>query len=103
MKTALHVECVGAPLPLCYRMKAHRLNDSKVVALFRPEMNIFRLYNSCERIGLPTFEKDSFLHLLLKLVQIESPFVPDGDGYSLYIRPVIFGTTEALGNNYSLL
>lgn len=65
--------------------------------MFRPDMNITRLYNSCKRMCLPTFDRDQLLTLLEKLVQVESSFVPDVEGYSLYLRPLVIATQASLG------
>lgn len=48
-------------------------------------------------MGLPTFDKAEFLKLLAKLVELESEFVPNARGYSLYIRPLVFSTQPTLG------
>lgn len=77
-------------------LKAFRFPDS-TVAIFRPDKNIARLYHSCERMCLPTFDQNELLKLLCKLVEIESPFVPYKEGYSLYLRPLVISTQATLG------
>lgn len=77
-------------------LKAFRLPDSSI-AMFRPDMNINRLYRSCERMCLPTFDKDELFKLLTKLVELEAPFVPHDQGFSLYIRPLVISTYPYLG------
>lgn len=76
-------------------LKAFRCHSQ--VALFRPELNVRRLLRSCERMCLPTFDEDELLSLIRKLVEIESPFVPDAQGYSLYVRPLVISTQPTLG------
>ncbi len=77
-------------------MKAFKRTNGDVV-LFRPEMNAKRFMESCERLCMPTFEEDLFVELVRKIVEVDSAWVPQKDGASLYIRPFIFGTDEAIG------
>lgn len=73
------------------------LDNSSTINLFRPDMHIERLYRSCERLCLPTFDKKELLQLIVNLVQLEAAFVPSGRGKSIYIRPFIFSTEPTLG------
>lgn len=77
-------------------MKAYRDNDNKI-RIFRPDMNMKRMNKSAERIVLPTFDGDQFIKLIEEFVNVEKDFVPQGKGYSLYLRPTIIGTTATLG------
>lgn len=77
-------------------MKAFRRENNDVV-LFRPEMNAKRFMESCERLCIPTFKEDLFTELVKQLVKIDSEWVPKKNDYSLYIRPVVFATDEAIG------
>lgn len=77
-------------------MKVFRQSDDKV-AFFRPQFHIDRLWRACERLCLPTFDKDALLRLLATLIRIDKKFVLPGDGYALYVRPVIFATQPTLG------
>jgi len=77
-------------------MKAFK--DSKGnVRLFRPWDNMQRFIESSTRLALPTFDKSELLKCICKLIQIDSDWVPTKVGYSLYIRPTIISTSEALG------
>ena len=77
-------------------MKAYR--DSKgQLRLFRPDMNMARLNKSVARIALPTFDPAALLELIAKFVKMESRFIPNKKGYSLYLRPTIIGTQKTLG------
>lgn len=67
------------------------------VRLFRPDKNMARLNKSAARIALPTFEPSSFVKLISRLVQLDSRFIPDQRGYSLYLRPTMIGTQKTLG------
>lgn len=77
-------------------MKAYKNENGKVM-LFRPEMNMDRMNKSAARLALPTFNADALTTLLKKLITIDRHWVPEGPGYSLYIRPTIIGTQRALG------
>ncbi|KAK8919631.1 Branched-chain-amino-acid aminotransferase, cytosolic [Metarhizium anisopliae] len=77
-------------------MKAYKDKDGKV-RLFRPDMNMARLNKSASRIALPTFEPTSFIELISKLVNLDSRFIPNQRGYSLYLRPTMIGTQKTLG------
>ncbi|CAL9736939.1 branched-chain-amino-acid aminotransferase, mitochondrial [Monosporozyma servazzii] len=77
-------------------LKAYRTPGNKI-ALFRPDMNMKRMNKSAARICLPTFNGDEIIKLMGKLIEQDKHLVPQGQGYSLYLRPTIIGTTPALG------
>lgn len=77
-------------------MKAYKDKDGKV-RLFRPDKNMARLNKSSARIALPTFEPKDFIELISKFAQLDSRFIPDKRGYSLYLRPTMIGTQKTLG------
>lgn len=77
-------------------MKAYR--DSKnQIRIFRPDRNMARMNTSAERIALPTFDSAEFIKLINEFVKLDESFVPEGEGYSLYLRPTIIGTSASLG------
>jgi hypothetical protein len=55
------------------------------------------LLQSAERIALPTFDGDALSDLIQKLVMMDSHWIPSEAGHSLYIRPTLIGTQNALG------
>ncbi|WFC98618.1 branched-chain-amino-acid transaminase [Malassezia yamatoensis] len=67
------------------------------VRLFRPDLNAARLNRSADRLSLPTLDGDQLVQLLKKIVEIDSNWVPDKEGYSLYVRPALIGTQASLG------
>ncbi|KAG8859111.1 hypothetical protein FRB96_004681 [Tulasnella sp. 330] len=77
-------------------LKAYRDENGKVT-LFRPEMNMARMIRSAGRVALPPFNGDELLTLIKKLVAIDSHWIPQGKGYSLYIRPTLIGVQTTLG------
>jgi len=77
-------------------LKAYKQVDGKI-ALFRPEKNLERLNRSAARLCMPEVDVDFVLEALKELVKIDQDFIPTKEGYSLYIRPVMFSTDPFLG------
>lgn len=76
-------------------MKAYKDKDDQVF-LFRPEKNFERLNKSAKRLAIPELPKEVFMEGLKTLVDIERNWIPFGEGYSLYLRPLLFATEETL-------
>jgi branched-chain amino acid aminotransferase len=87
-------------------MKAYKTSDG-TIQLFRPEKNMSRLNQSCDRLCIPKIDEEFLLKAIKQLIVTEKDWVPDGEGTSLYIRPFIFSTEPYLGvrpsNQYKLL
>lgn len=77
-------------------LKAYRRDDGKI-QLFRPEMNAKRMQNSNDRLCMPKVEVEDFITAIKELVKVEKDWVPSLPNTSLYIRPFMFATEEALG------
>ena len=77
-------------------MKAYRTADNKI-QLFRPDKNIERMNNTCDRLCVPQIDPDDALQAIKALVDVERDWVPTEDGTSLYIRPFIIATDPMLG------
>lgn len=77
-------------------MKAYKDKDGKI-RLFRPDKNMERFNKSAARIALPTFTGTALIDLIARLVRLDSNFIPDARGYSLYLRPTMIGTQRTLG------
>ncbi|KLJ13862.1 branched-chain amino acid aminotransferase [Blastomyces silverae] len=77
-------------------MKAYK-DKSGGIRLFRPDRNMARLNKSSKRIALPTLDGAAAIKLISELVKLDSRFIPDARGYSLYLRPTMIGTQETLG------
>ncbi len=77
-------------------LKAYKGKDGKV-RIFRPEDNFNRLNISAERMAMPLVPREIFMDNLKELIKLDSAWVPEKEGYSLYIRPFMFGTDEYLG------
>ncbi|RBW52410.1 branched-chain amino acid aminotransferase [Marinobacter sp. F3R11] len=77
-------------------LKIFRRKDGHI-GLFRPQKNAQRLNASAAKMAMPELPEDLFLDGLKKLVEIDSRWVPDRKGFSLYARPVMIATEPALG------
>ncbi|KAK8130958.1 branched-chain-amino-acid aminotransferase protein [Apiospora sp. TS-2023a] len=77
-------------------MKAYKDKNGEV-RLFRPDKNMERMNKSTARIALPTFSPTAVIDLISQFAKLESRFIPDQRGYSLYLRPTMIGTQKTLG------
>lgn len=78
-------------------LKAFRGKDGKV-RIFRIEENAKRMQSSCRGIKMPEFPIEKFTEAVIKVVKLNEKFIPPYEtGASLYIRPVLFGTTPLVG------
>ncbi|MEA1986740.1 MAG: branched-chain amino acid aminotransferase, partial [Candidatus Marinimicrobia bacterium] len=77
-------------------MKAFKGVDGKI-RLFRPKDNIARFNRSAKRMAMAQVNEDDFMNGLLELVKLDQDFIPTGIGESLYLRPFMIATDEALG------
>ncbi|QCX54275.1 branched-chain amino acid aminotransferase [Elizabethkingia sp. JS20170427COW] len=76
-------------------MKAYR-DANNDVFLFRPEKNFERINKSASRLAMPEIPYEVFMNGLKALVDTDRLWIPQGEGYSLYLRPLIFATSEML-------
>lgn len=76
-------------------LKAYRQPDGSV-ACFRPDLNERRFRDSARRLAMPVLPEELFLGSLRELVACDERWVPDGPGRSLYLRPLMFGTSTDL-------
>lgn len=78
-------------------LKAFKGKDGKN-RVFRLEENAKRLQSSCEGILMAKFPVDKFAEAIKKVVKLNERFVPPyGSGSSLYIRPLLIGTSAQIG------
>lgn len=77
-------------------LKAYR-TDNNEVNIFRPDMNAKRFAESAKRMCMPEVPEEIFMEAIRKLVEIDSNWVTNRPGYSLYIRPYLFATDELVG------
>jgi branched-chain amino acid aminotransferase len=79
-------------------MKAFRqVNDKEKISLFRPDKNAKRFNLSAERMCMPTIEEEVFVESIKAIIREDKRWVPYSEGTSLYIRPTMIATEEALG------
>lgn len=77
-------------------MKAYK-NELGETLLFRADANQKRLNESAKRLCIPEVPENIFMEGLFELLKIDSSWIPNRPGYSLYIRPFIFATDDYLG------
>jgi branched-chain amino acid aminotransferase len=78
-------------------LKAFRGKDG-LVRLFRPEENAKRLISSAEYLKMAAPPVELFMEMTKKVVAANERFIPPyGTGASLYIRPLIIGSSAQIG------
>lgn len=78
-------------------MKAFKGKDGKI-RVFRMRDNAERLQSSCEGIMMAKFPIEKYEEAVLKVIKLNERFIPPYEsGASLYIRPVLFGTSAQVG------
>eukprot|EP00291_Cryptomonas_curvata_P012767 CAMPEP_0172190546 /NCGR_PEP_ID=MMETSP1050-20130122/23177_1 /TAXON_ID=233186 /ORGANISM="Cryptomonas curvata, Strain CCAP979/52" /LENGTH=275 /DNA_ID=CAMNT_0012865439 /DNA_START=152 /DNA_END=976 /DNA_ORIENTATION=+ len=77
-------------------MKAYK-DSAGNIRLFRPDLNMRRFNDSCTRLSLPAFDGADMLECLKALLRLDRDWVPDRDGFSLYLRPTCIATSHTLG------
>ena len=74
-------------------LKAFRGKDGKV-RIFRLEENAARLQSTCQGILMAELPTERFKEAILKVVKLNERFIPPYEtGASLYIRPLLIGTS----------
>jgi branched-chain amino acid aminotransferase len=78
-------------------LKAFGRKDGSV-AMFRPAENAKRLAASAKRLVMQPVPEELFIEACTKVVLLNKEYVPPyGTGASLYIRPLLIGTTPRVG------
>ncbi len=77
-------------------MKAYRRPDGSI-QLFRPDKNIERMNNTCDRLCVPRIDPADALQAIETVVAVDSDWVPHTKGTSLYIRPFLIAPDPQLG------
>ncbi|KAG9393996.1 Branched-chain aminotransferase [Carpediemonas membranifera] len=77
-------------------MKAYIDGEGKA-RLFRPMDNFNRLNDSCARLCMPKFNAKEVEKCLEELVRLDKGWIPNKEGYSLYLRPTVIATHPILG------
>jgi len=77
-------------------LKAYH-TKSGVNVLFRPRENFKRMNRTSLRMCMPEIDVEEVLFALKQLLNLESRWIPNEEGTSLYIRPAMIATEEAIG------
>ncbi|ODV79790.1 branched-chain amino acid transaminase [Suhomyces tanzawaensis NRRL Y-17324] len=77
-------------------LKAYKDSNGNI-RTFRSDKNMLRMNQSAERIALPNFDGEELMKVIDKFLVLDQAFVPEGAGYSLYLRPTMIGTSVGLG------
>ena len=77
-------------------MKAYKMKDGNI-SIFRPSKHHQRLNRSLDRMCMPEITEEMFVDALHALVTQDSDWVPDVEGASLYLRPLVFASEARLG------
>ncbi len=73
----------------------HTFNNQ--IALFRINRNANRMCWSTKRLCIPKIDPEFFINSVVMTVKDNADFVPPYGEGSLYIRPIVWGTSAALG------
>lgn len=76
-------------------LKAFRGTDA-IIRVFRPDMNLRRLHDSCARLCIPCISDAVFYEVITQLIQLDHEWIPHKRGEAFYIRPIIFSTESHL-------
>ena len=78
-------------------LKAYRCPDGKV-RVFRMDENAARLQSTCRGILMPELPTERFEEMVKKVVRLNERFIPPYEsGATLYIRPLLIGTSAQVG------
>ena len=78
-------------------LKAYRCPDGKV-RVFRVDENAARLQSTCRGILMPEVPTELFISMVEKVIRLNERFIPPYEsGASLYIRPLLLGTSAQVG------
>lgn len=68
------------------------------ISVFRVDENARRMRRSAEKTLMEPFPEDKFVEAIFRLVNLNKRFIPPyGMGASLYIRPLLLGTSAIIG------
>jgi len=88
--------CLHYGLECFEGMKAYK-DDEGATRLFRPDCNMARLNDSLERLHMPDFDGEALIECMKELLKVDADWIPEGEGYSMYLRPTAIATDPFLG------
>ena len=78
-------------------LKAYRCPDGKV-CIFRIDENAERLQRTCRGIMMPEVPIQLFKEMVIKTIRLNQEYIPTYEsGATLYIRPLLLGTSAQVG------
>ena len=78
-------------------LKAYRCPDGKV-RVFRTDENAARLQSTCRGILMPELPTEKFNEMVDKVIRLNQEFIPPYEsGATLYVRPLLIGTSAQVG------
>ena len=78
-------------------LKAYRCPDGKV-RIFRVDENAARLQSTCRGILMPEVPTELFIEMVKRVVRLNERFIPPYEsGATLYVRPLLIGTSAQVG------
>ena len=78
-------------------LKAYRCPDGKV-RVFRSDENAARLQSTCRGILMPELPTEKFNEMVDKVIRLNQEFIPPYEsGATLYVRPLLIGTSAQVG------
>ncbi len=72
-------------------------NVEDEILIFRADEHAKRFNRSAERMCMPAVPEEVFINGIYELLKLDKEWIPTGVGNSLYIRPMMFATEQALG------
>jgi branched-chain amino acid aminotransferase len=84
---------------MCIRdsLKAFTQKDGRI-AVFRPEQNARRMNETARRLMMQTIPEELFLETVELVIELNKDWVPPyGTGASLYLRPLLIGSSAHVG------
>ncbi|MDB2409151.1 branched-chain amino acid aminotransferase [Pseudomonadales bacterium] len=81
-------------------LKAYKVGDGRP-NFFRPLENLKRMNRSAERMCMIEIPEDIYMDGISLMTAYSEPFIPNGSGKSLYLRPFLIGTRSNLGMGVS--
>lgn len=99
LKISPAASCLNYGITCFEGMKAYKAISDGSIRLFRPDCNMERLQDSMKRLHMPGFDFDpnELINCIKELIKLDQNWVPDGEGYSLYIRPNVIAMHQYLG------
>jgi branched-chain amino acid aminotransferase len=88
--------CLHYALECFEGMKAYKDKEGNI-RLFRPLRNMARMNDSMSRLYMPSFDGEEYVKCLEALLKVEERWIPEGEGFSIYLRPTAISTYPFLG------